>query len=75
MPEVYGPGEDVRLSGTPLQYLDPGECRTLSLNAWFSSSTPEGAYYLGAVADPDNTRPELIEDNNTKTGNVINVTP
>jgi len=35
----------------------------------------EGSYYLGAAADFHNARPELIEDNNTKAGNVINVTP
>ena len=73
MPESYGPGEDLRISGSSPQYLDPGECRTLPMHAHFSSSIAEGAYYLGAIVDPDNTRPELIEDNNTKTGNRMGV--
>jgi len=45
--------------------LDAGQCRQEQLQ--FNLSTPhEGAWYLGAVADPGNSLPELIESNNTR---------
>jgi hypothetical protein len=54
--------------------LAPGQCQTLSktFSAWAPSP---GAWYLGAAADPNNSRPEFFDDNNTRVGSVLSVTP
>ncbi|PTL80344.1 hypothetical protein DAT35_29625 [Vitiosangium sp. GDMCC 1.1324] len=67
-----GPTTDQPLGRMPTSYLSPGQCQTLSMStsAWAPS---EGAWYLGAAADPSNYRPELIEDNNTLAGSRIGV--
>ncbi|HEX8823191.1 MAG TPA: CARDB domain-containing protein, partial [Archangium sp.] len=66
------PSTDQPLGFLPVNYLNPGQCQTLtrSLNAWVPS---EGAWYVGAVADPSNFRPELIDDNNTLAGTRMGV--
>lgn len=38
-------------------------------------SMTEGVFYLGAVADPDRSVPELFEDNNGRAGNLLVVQP
>ncbi|MCP3141926.1 CARDB domain-containing protein [Pyxidicoccus xibeiensis] len=48
--------------------LAPGECLTQSLQA---SGPGTGAMYLGAVVDPFGHLPELIDDNNSRTGTRI----
>ena len=55
----------------------PGETPALrATSRTVTASAPSsGGYYLGAAADPYGSRPELIEDNNTKAGTFISVTP
>jgi subtilase family serine protease len=72
VPTPPGPPEDFYLGTLMGTSLAAGACTTRSLSVTAPSVT-EGAYYLGAVADPYNTRVELIEDNNSKAGNVIGV--
>ena len=52
----------------PMTMLDPGACTTLSGNV---SAPPFGTYFVGAIADPFNSMPELIESNNSKAGNQL----
>ncbi|KFE60903.1 hypothetical protein DB31_4816 [Hyalangium minutum] len=69
-----GPSPDsfVGYVGTP--YLNPGQCQTLTVSG--SASVPSaGAYSLGAVVDPINNQPELIDDNNIKVGTLVSITP
>ncbi|WP_275900433.1 CARDB domain-containing protein, partial [Pyxidicoccus trucidator] len=42
-------------------------------NAWLPPPAFQGAYHLGAVADPLNNRQELLEDNNSSPGYRIGV--
>jgi subtilase family serine protease len=72
VPTPPSPPEDSYLGMIPNVSLAAGACSTRSLLVT-APSVPEGAYYLGAVADPHNARVELIEDNNAKAGNVIGV--
>ena len=57
-------GEDVPLERFNSDWLEPGQCKTKQVQA-HAQARNEGVWYLGAVADPDNYRPELIETNNT----------
>jgi subtilase family serine protease len=71
VPAPPNPPEDSQVGGTYTPYLAPGQCATVAVSgsAWPPPSpTPEGAWYLGAVVDPNNGRLELIEDNNTNAG-------
>ncbi|WP_257454155.1 CARDB domain-containing protein [Archangium lipolyticum] len=62
-----GPSPDSYVGSVYSQYLNPSQCQTLTLQG--SPSVPtEGAYYLGAVADPYSDVAELLEDNNTRAG-------
>ncbi|WP_304988523.1 CARDB domain-containing protein, partial [Corallococcus sp. CA053C] len=67
-----GPSPDffVGYAGSP--YLNAGQCQVLTVSGPAYAST-EGAYYLGAVVDPQNSLSELIENNNTLTGSRIGV--
>src|SRR5205814_1814560 len=51
--------------------LNPGTCATLT--GTVNASVPNGVYYIGAIADRSNLLVELIEDNNTATGNRVGV--
>ncbi|MDC0712361.1 CARDB domain-containing protein [Stigmatella sp. ncwal1] len=67
-----GPPTDFLLGGTATRILSPGQCQTLMVSGSAWSPAP-GAYYLGAVADPQNDWPELIEDNNSLAGSRIGI--
>ncbi|MDY7227028.1 CARDB domain-containing protein [Hyalangium rubrum] len=71
----YGPAvpsPDPFLGHAASEYLSPGQCQTLTVHG--SAYVPtEGAYYLGAVADPQGSIAELLEDNNIKLGDRIGV--
>ncbi len=73
-PNPPGPTTDQPLGMLYASYLNPGQCQTLSqsVSAWVPTA---GAWYLGAAADPGNSRPELLEDNNTRAGTIMSVTP
>jgi hypothetical protein len=72
LPVVPGPTEDIYLGSVTGVALTPGQCLTKALSVT-APSVSDGAYYLGAIADPLNSRPELIEDNNASAGNRIGV--
>ncbi|SEU17964.1 CARDB domain-containing protein [Stigmatella erecta] len=71
-PVPPGPPTDIPLGSAYTDYLFPGQCQTLSIpsSSW---GPPQGAYYLGAVVDPQNDRTELIEDNNSLAGSRIGI--
>jgi subtilase family serine protease len=62
-----GPASDVFLDSAPVEWLEPGGCRTVKVTTP-APSREDGPYYLGAVADPNNQEPEFLEDNNAKAG-------
>jgi subtilase family serine protease len=72
LPNPPGPSEDSYLGSVTGVALAAGQCLTRSLSVT-APSVPDGAYYLGAIADPSSSRPELIEDNNAAAGNRIGV--
>lgn len=55
----------------PGPVLDAGACTTLTGTVY--ASVPTGRLYLGAIADRNNSVPELIENNNTTLGNRVAV--
>jgi subtilase family serine protease len=73
-PTPPAPPEDHYLGMVSSGLLNPGACitRSVVVNAYAPNT---GSYYLGAVADPYNARVELIEDNNTRAGTLMSVTP
>jgi hypothetical protein len=74
VPTPPAPPEDYYLGTLPEVTLSPGACSTRSMPV--SANVPaSGWYYLGAVADPYNSREELIENNNTKAGTYMSVAP
>jgi subtilase family serine protease len=57
--------QDQPVTGFSVGPLEPGQCRTQAVEA--SVHPPfEGGWYLGAVADPEQSQPELLEGNNTR---------
>ena len=58
--------DDFLVGGVPFLSLQPGECRTeIAPNVAPAPPTvANGAYFLGAIADPFNIQPELLETNN-----------
>jgi len=65
-------GQDQPLSGFPTGPLEPGQCKTRQVET-HAQPMRYGAFYLGAVADPGNARPELLETNNTRASKVFGV--
>ncbi|SEN33240.1 CARDB protein [Stigmatella aurantiaca] len=68
VPQSPSPYTDQFLGAVMVDSLEPGACRTVSVPADAALSAEEGAYYLGAVADPGNGETEFLEDNNAKAG-------
>ena len=58
------------VGGAPTPWLMVGQCATVAVNGPAYPPPPggDGPYYLGAVIDPQNAQPELIEDNNSSSG-------
>jgi subtilase family serine protease len=54
-----------------VSFLNAGQCTTVTVNG--SAGVPPGAYTLGAIVDPQNWVPELIESNNATAGTAIGV--
>ncbi|GMT99022.1 hypothetical protein KH5H1_31410 [Corallococcus caeni] len=58
------------VGSVPVPSLEAGQCRTLRTQTFAqlppAASQPGQPLYLGAIIDPDQTRPELREDNNTR---------
>ncbi|MFP2905757.1 CARDB domain-containing protein, partial [Pyxidicoccus sp. 3LFB2] len=70
-----GPVEDALVGSAHTGWLRQGQCTTVSIQgpAYLPPPGLQGAYHLGAVVDPTNNRPELIEDNNASSGYRIGV--
>ncbi|WP_437586059.1 CARDB domain-containing protein [Sorangium sp. So ce1000] len=62
---------DTPAGGAPAPYLDPGQCAAVTIPA--SAYVPDGTYHLGAIVDPYDWQPELIETNNATAGDLIGV--
>ncbi|NMO16768.1 hypothetical protein HPC49_06170 [Pyxidicoccus fallax] len=59
-----------RVTGVP---ISAGQCFDHYSSRAVPSWLPEGTYYVGAVADPTNTRVEVIEDNNVRVAGRVGV--
>jgi subtilase family serine protease len=57
---------DFRAGTASVPSLQPGDCATVQVNG--TASVPPGAWWLGAIADPDGWDLELIETNNARAG-------
>ncbi|WP_224367638.1 CARDB domain-containing protein [Hyalangium versicolor] len=68
----YDSSPDYYFGEGSTNYLNPGECQTLSIEWW---NPPEGRFYLGAVAALGNYRDsaEVLLDNNSLAGNRIGI--
>ncbi|WP_224361111.1 CARDB domain-containing protein [Hyalangium versicolor] len=67
-----GPSPDSYVGYISSQYFNPGQCQTLAVQGWVYAPA-DGAYYLGAVADPQSSVAELLEDNNTRAGTRLGI--
>ncbi|MDY7230220.1 CARDB domain-containing protein [Hyalangium rubrum] len=72
VPDVPTPGPDFPMDAFNTGYLEPGQCRAHRLDVE-AIPPQEGAWYVGAVADPGNFAMELIDTNNTKASEVVGV--
>jgi subtilase family serine protease len=72
VPAPPQPPEDSLLATVTNIGVSFGACVNRSVSVTLPS-VPEGGYTLGAVVDPANLRPELIEDNNTLAGSRLGV--
>ncbi|MCY1080874.1 CARDB domain-containing protein [Archangium lansingense] len=70
-PQPGGTIPDELLGSLYTGSLQPGQCSTQNVQAYASSGVADGAYYLGAVADPGGSMVELLESNNTRVGGLI----
>ena len=63
------------VGSAPVPFLNPGDCATVTVNG--NAYPPPGSYgtafWVGAIVDRPGSNPELIESNNTKTGNRMGV--
>ncbi|OJT27092.1 hypothetical protein BO221_03625 [Archangium sp. Cb G35] len=72
-PRPSGPAPDDKVGSLSTGTLDSGQCITRWVQVSASSGVGDGAYYLGAAADPGNVSMELIESNNTRVAGPIGV--
>ncbi|NMO15136.1 hypothetical protein HPC49_04345 [Pyxidicoccus fallax] len=75
-PGLPAPTGQQPLGMVPVPSLEVGQCVTRSANV--TASPPpawqgDGALYLGAIADPSQSEPELREDNNITVGGLMGV--
>lgn len=62
---------DTRIGTRSISSLGAGSSSTGSKSLTLSTSLTAGTYYLGAIADYSNARPETNETNNARTGNLL----
>jgi subtilase family serine protease len=65
---------DLRLGVRYVPSLAAGANHSGSVNVTVPASLTNGTYYVGAIADYTQSQGEADENNNTKTGNTINIT-
>ncbi|MFY0575438.1 CARDB domain-containing protein [Cystobacter fuscus] len=79
VPSSSGSSEDVVVGDQPVPSVLPGQCVTVTLSGQAQGLPPrwpgDWGFYLGAVVDPNNATPELIEDNNVHSGYRLGVGP
>ncbi|EPX62089.1 putative fibronectin type III domain protein [Cystobacter fuscus DSM 2262] len=79
VPSSSGSSEDVIVGDQPVPSVLPGQCVTVTISGQASGEPPrwpgDFGFYLGAVVDPNNATPELIEDNNIHSGDRLGVGP
>lgn len=63
------PNDQLLGNGTPLT-LAAGQCVTQSITGFADAPPPLGLVFIGAVADPFNSTPELDESNNARVGSL-----
>ncbi|NOK13537.1 CARDB domain-containing protein, partial [Corallococcus exercitus] len=67
----------VPVGTVPVPVLEAGECLTVRTQAFAepppAATQPEQPLYVGAIIDPDQQRPELREDNNTRVAGRLGV--
>lgn len=61
-------GPDMPIGGSSIPWLQEGTCQTVTVPAY---AMGQGPWYLGAIVDEYDTTPELIETNNSFTGDLI----
>ena len=71
-PNAPPPSQDLPLMRINVVDLGPGQCRTQQVEI-YAQPPHDGAWYLGAVVDPDNWTPELIETNNTRASRAFGI--
>ncbi|MBI4651110.1 hypothetical protein HY745_07485 [Candidatus Desantisbacteria bacterium] len=65
---------DRRIGTQSIASLAAGAESTVTINAAIPSNLSARTYYIGAIADYNNSNKEIIETNNALTGNTINIT-
>ncbi|WP_257455542.1 CARDB domain-containing protein [Archangium lipolyticum] len=67
--------EDVLVGGAPVEPLEPGACRQLTVEASVptAANLPVGEYHLAAIVDPRQLQAELLESNNVSARIVLGV--
>ena len=63
--------DDYMAGAAPLGQLDPGACEDVTISVY--PSVLDGAYFLGALIDPDDYEEEFFEDNNALAGDQIGI--
>src|SRR6185503_10489750 len=62
---------DTAFAMAPVPNLNPGQCTTVTAMGY--PWVADGAYVLGAIVDPWESAPELLEANNATAGNAIGI--
>ncbi|QRN99926.1 hypothetical protein JRI60_13275 [Archangium violaceum] len=65
-------GGDTLVGSAVVGPLEPGQCAPVPMSAQ-APSLPDGAYHLGAIADPANGVQEFVESNNAHAGDLMGV--
>jgi len=63
---------DRQFGGDFLGLLEPGQCATREVSGWLEAPSEE-PFYLGAIADPEDWRPEVDESNNTSVHGLLGI--
>jgi hypothetical protein len=63
---------DHPFAGDSFGLLEPGQCATREVSGWIEAESEE-PFYLGAIVDPGNWRPEVSESNNTRISGLLGV--
>ncbi len=62
---------DIKLGDKTINNLTAGGSQTVTVNVTIPSTTPQGTYYIAAIADRSGVIAETDESNNSRVGNTI----